>query len=444
MYSRFTSLLVLSFLWYCSGWTTQQRSTASGVESSFKDWARENGVLFPNVLIESLPSKGRCLIAGVDCAESEELLRIPLEICFIERKDGDTSSTSWPIGIALQLMDEAGCTKGSPYLPYFDILPPKLPFLPYKWQQQGISLHCLDSISPDFSSLVDEQIDWRAEAYEIVQAMRPDVDLQLLGYYLDIVQTRNCQLDNVNAVVPFLDLLNHVHPNEANAEFHLSVSHDQVIVSAKKSIVKGEEIVITYGPLKAYETLLAYGFVPLQSDYDEVKVALGMSIYGPMVQEQFESRSSALSLCQRLGISPFTDNGFVFYRNGLGSILLTAARLLVMTNEEREALCNDLDSRRTDDGQQLPIFEANVYKRPVSLDNEKMAVALLLNLLDNLMNKVQGAVGDDTGDEVMGDEDDVMGEYGLYVSRAISLLQDSHTSVLQDCRAWIVSYLHSL
>lgn len=418
-------------------------------EDSFIKWTNNQNIHYEDISIR-YENELRGLFAEKDFNPSDILIKVPLHKCFLGRKF-DKLDLEWPIKIALELMQEEA-TVDSSYQPYFNMLTPKSSLqLPHQLNiLQSLSNSLLEAthrICPDLIPMIESQVEWRRNA--LVNVKLDDIHglngqagdvttwskYHKLSYFLDVVQTRNCRLTNddgesMNAVVPFLDLLNHKHPSECNAEFYLSIqdqdalNEDYVIVSCKKPIKKGEEICITYGAMEAHETLVSYGFIPLSAPSDECKLLLPLLFTDPSVVQIIDT---PLALLTRLNIFP-DDPGYVLYRDGVGMALLVTARVLSLNTNETYSLLNELSTASD-------VYETSIFTQAISTANELRAVQLIhKRVRDEITNleSVSLSVADITNSDAYSKE--------MQWVKYLSSLREWELSVMRDTAGWLSAY----
>lgn len=192
----------------------------------------------------------RGIMALEDIEAGETIMKIPLEHCFV--KHGDDNG-SWPVNLALSILQEMEKGRESKWFPYLATLPSPqqlLELLPLHWDPVDIDqgFGSTDGVfEDDVNYAIENAWAWRDAAWNDYQyAPREAADKFLRAdfeYGLDIVQTRNCcPIPTMHLVVPFLDLLNH----DNAAQTVLSVEHDHVLLRSNIPIKKSQQVFLNY------------------------------------------------------------------------------------------------------------------------------------------------------------------------------------------------------
>jgi SET domain-containing protein 6 len=169
--------------------------------------------------------------------------------------------------------------------------------------------------------------------------------------------------DEIQAMVPFWDMLNHAPPCEASVRLHHDQKNGCLQMITVRGVKKGEEVFNTYGPLRNAELLRRYGFVLPRNPHGGTTVGLAEVIQAamganPLVVDELPLRLAWLE-SRGLADEELSTRFFVHRTGRPSDKLLIAMRLLTLKPEEMTALIE----ADFDDEEQLMLLEGNDEER---------------------------------------------------------------------------------
>lgn len=183
----------------------------------------------------------RGLVATEALKKGDVAVRVPLDLAYVESRDGPNH---WAARLALRLDDDDD--------PYVAALPtaPDVPTRWFEWSLQNATFH--------------EEI-LKTKQWRIDQG----VDLDKL----DLVCSRSLALNSCIAMVPFIDMANHVPTDRGGGFYELVDGHVRIVAGTDLDV--GDAVNIDYGDRPVEDFLLHYGFVPDHNPRDTLRLPTG-------------------------------------------------------------------------------------------------------------------------------------------------------------------------
>jgi len=293
---------------------------------ALETWMRERGVQWKDsaVALSRDSSKvihGLGVIATRDLVPGEELFRIPRRACFGATLGGHDSKNTISTGggsddqdededelepeevdcqkdLALKLLEELDLGDESEWAPLVKSLPCVASFGEVPFLFSASALECLSStelhlpvqrklerLDEEYASLSEEQKGrWSAELYRKACG----VVMSHLNPWFE------------TSIVPFVYVLNCPANLEPNVEFGLDEDSDEIVGLCLSPVVKGTELVQSYGnDLSSAELLYRCGFVLPEVSFPDEAVSFDA---GQLVPEQVADQAARVAMLEEAGV----------------------------------------------------------------------------------------------------------------------------------------------
>jgi hypothetical protein len=330
-------------------------------------------------------SSGRGLLARRSVNQEEELLKIPMDLCFTKKSARKTLGTdilppsiNEYLAIACQLIHEKYVMgEKSFYKPYVDVLPEVNEVNPtFTWSDDDLAF--LDG-SPVIAATQSMQMKLKNE-FNLLLAdegklcdQHPDIfprehftfdnwEWAFTNLFSRAIRLRNMKQGETLAMVPYADLINHSPYSGAYldarevGDWLFKTGEEEVILYADRGYRKMEQIYISYGPKSNADLLLLYGFALERNPFNSVDVTVSIELRTKDVvkaafDENFEMvvdtlAEEKIAFLKRVGRSNTVD--FPCYADRYPTEMLEYLRLMMMTPEDTMGKpVRDFDYTRT-------------------------------------------------------------------------------------------------
>lgn len=352
-------------------------------------------------------SSGRGLLARRSINQEEELLKIPLKLCFTKKSARQTfgleilpPNINEYLAIACQLIHEKYVLgEKSFYKPYIDVLPEVSEVNPtFTWSEDDLSF--LEG-SPVIAATKSMQMKLRNEYNDLLGGegklcdQYPDMfprehftlDNWIWAFtnlFSRAIRLRNMKQGETLAMVPYADLINHSPYSGAyldareTGDWLFKTGEEEVVLYADRAYRRMEQIYISYGPKSNADLLLLYGFALERNPFNSVDVTVSIA---PRTKEAVEKAAEAGITFE---VDPLADEKLEFLKNAGRSNtvdfpcyadrypveMLEYLRLIMMTPEDTM-------------GRPLKDFD---YTKTVSAANE---AAVLYSVVDAISRQLE-------------------------------------------------------
>jgi hypothetical protein len=352
-------------------------------------------------------SSGRGLLARRSINQEEELLKIPLRLCFTKKSARQTlgleilpPNINEYLAIACQLIHEKYVLgEKSFYKPYIDVLPEVSEVNPtFTWSKDDLVF--LEG-SPVIAATKSMQMKLRNEYNDLLGGegklcdQYPDIFPRehftfenwvwaFTNLFSRAIRLRNMKQGETLAMVPYADLINHSPYSGAyldareTGDWLFKTGEEEVVLYADRAYRRMEQIYISYGPKSNADLLLLYGFALERNPFNSVDVTVSIA---PRTKEAVEKAAAAgitfdvdpladekLQFLKNAGRSNTVD--FPCYADRYPVEMLEYLRLIMMTPEDTM-------------GRPLKDFD---YTKTVSAANE---AAVLYSVVDAISRQLE-------------------------------------------------------
>jgi hypothetical protein len=359
-------------------------------------------------------SSGRGLLARRDINDGDELLQIPLKLCFTimsaRKALGDdvvTAGMNEYLAIALQLIHERYVLdERSWWKPYLDVLPDVSEVNPtFSWTDEDLDfLQGSPVIAATKSLQMKLQREYDALLggdHGLIQKYPNRFPADKFSYqnwiwaftmlFSRAIRLRNVERGETLALVPYADLINHSPFSKAFidarkvGDWLFKAEEEEVILYADRAYKRMDQIYISYGQKSNAELLLLYGFAVERNPFNSVDVTVSIvprtsSFVKELNDESIEVDPLAdekLAFLKRVRRESTVD--FPCYADRYPVELLEYLRLMQMTTE---------DTR----GKALDEFD---YTRTISPANEAAVLTSVINAIRRQLSKYPQTENDD-------------------------------------------------
>mmetsp|Transcript_22193 Transcript_22193/g.49553 ORF Transcript_22193/g.49553 Transcript_22193/m.49553 type:complete len:589 (+) Transcript_22193:93-1859(+) len=350
-------------------------------------------------------SSGRGLLARRSVNDGDELLKIPLDLCFTKKsarkafgKDALDRDINEYLAIACQLIREKYVLgEKSRWKPYIDVLPEVDEVNPtFTWSDEDLGF--LEG-SPVIAATQSMQMKLKNE-YEALLAGEgalcdqfPDrFPREHFTYenwvwaftmlFSRAIRLRNLRQGETLAMVPYADLINHSSFSGAyvdareTGDWLFKTGGEEVILYADRGYRKMEQVYISYGPKSNADLLLLYGFALERNPFNSVDVTVSIK---PRTKADAEKDGSdadidplaeeKIAFVEEAGRKTVVD--FPCYADRYPTEMIEYLRLMQMTPE---------DTR----GRPLADFD---YSRTISAANEAAALSSVVDAVKRQLSR---------------------------------------------------------
>ena len=352
-------------------------------------------------------SSGRGLLARRSVNDGDELLKIPMDLCFTKKsarkafgKEALDRDINEYLAIACQLIREKNVLgEKSRWKPYIDVLPEVDEVNPtFTWSDEDLSF--LEG-SPVVAATQSMQMKLKREYDALLGG-----EGALCDKYPDLfprehftyenwvwaftmlfsraIRLRNMRQGETLAMVPYADLINHsafsgayVDAREVG-DWLFKTGGEEVILYADRGYRKMEQVYISYGPKSNADLLLLYGFALERNPFNSVDVTVSIKPRTKADISEDDGASDAdidplaeekIAFVEDAGRKTIVD--FPCYADRYPTEMIEYLRLMQMTPE---------DTR----GRPLGDFD---YSRTISAANEAAALSSVVDAVKRQLSK---------------------------------------------------------
>jgi len=352
-------------------------------------------------------SSGRGLLARRSINQEEELLKIPIDLCFTKSSARRAMGTdvlppdiNEYLAMACQLIHEKYVLgDASTFKAYIDVLPEVDEVNPtFTWSDDDLDF--LDG-SPVIAATQSMQMKLNNE-YKALLAdpgmlcdSHPDIFPRehftyenwvwaFTNLFSRAIRLRNVKNGEMLAMVPYADLINHSPYSGAyldareTGDWLFKTGGEEVILYADRGYRRMEQIYISYGPKSNADLLLLYGFALERNPFNSVDVTVSIAprtkelvkaIFDENMQVEVDPLAGEkIEFLSRVGRSNTVD--FPCYADRYPVEMLEYLRLMMMTSEDTM-------------GKKLRDFD---YTRTISAANE---AAVLFSVVEAVQGQLE-------------------------------------------------------
>lgn len=351
-------------------------------------------------------SSGRGLLARRDVKDGDELLKIPLTLCFTKKsarqtlgEDALPEDINEYLAIACQLINEKYVLgEKSEFKAYIGVLPEVNEVNPtFAWKDDDLAF--LDG-SPVIAATRSMQSKLRSEYDALLggegglcekypdRFAKEDFTFErwiwaFTMLFSRAIRLRNLQEGETLAMVPYADLINHSPFSQAyidareEGDWLFKTGSEEVVLFADRSYRKMEQVYISYGPKSNADLLLLYGFAVERNPFNSVDVTVGIaprteSFVKAIVEDDSGEvdplADEKVDFLERVGSDKMVD--FPCYADRYPVEMFEYLRLMQMTPE---------DSRGK------PLFDFD-YTRTISAANEAAVLKSVIEAVSRQLN----------------------------------------------------------
>jgi len=334
-------------------------------------------------------SSGRGLLARRDVSDGDELLKIPMSMCFTKRsarkaigKDALPAEINEYLAIACQLIHEKYLMGDkSDWKAYVGVLPEIDEVNPtFTWSDEDLKFlegspviaatrSLQMKLAREYEALLGGPTGLIAKFPERFPAevfSRENWTWAFTMLFSRAIRLRNLRQGETLAMVPYADLINHSPFSQAyidareSGDWLFKTGDEEVILYADRSYRRMEQVYISYGPKSNADLLLLYGFAVERNPFNSVDVTVAIAPRTESFVKEIADTDAPVDPLAEEKIAFLENSGrdkmvdFPCYADRYPVELLEYLRLMQMTPE---------DTR----GKPLSQFD---YSRTISAGNE--------------------------------------------------------------------------
>jgi len=321
-----------------------QVAVPKDIFKTFVDWLVDNGAKFPHLYFRSYTADHRGVHCREDIPRNQRIMYVPLKCLITDKMARESRMGRMMMSIERRLSapehnqlmvylleDMSKTDPPSFHKPYYDVLPQDASNFPVFWTDEELSYLKGSTLPRE----VEKRRKVIRKDYDVVCERFPDFSskysFQKFMWCRHMVGSRNFTITVAGAkrfsLVPQADMLNHYRPRQTSWTFENSLNC--FTITSLKKLLKGQQVMDSYGKKCNSKFLLHYGFaVELNREengdcMNEVEITLSIDPKDPLYS-------------RKLALKPFSKiyRVTLHYESDKSFAALEYARVAVATAEE--------------------------------------------------------------------------------------------------------------